>query len=525
MGEQFLISQFHFSGHLMRSLKNQLKTKNMIRYVSKIKVEMEVVKLSPNNEYQCVIESYDECISAHTKNISLNCTLPFEEELSKEKPICRTYGEGRQVIRKLLSLKQICIEACLQINIQYKEYTDNYLLTLARPKVVETFTEQSSIKFAYIYEIPKNVRLLTNTHEYTVPVALGYFGSIAGIFTGVSILGILGYFIDTKWVINTIKKYCMIGFVLGMCIYLAIIFVVLLDKFFEGPVETSINFESFDSDISISICSQTYVYNLQELQQVNQALVAIESFSLKQMSFWKKWMNISTTLRSISLDEGPHKIDMLSDVTLKTAQFFVLPVNNFTISVCNTFDLNNYTHISSINLEYNREIEIYFHKKGQFLLEWRNKKNRLLAASPDNVKLSNAQVEITDFAALIGIEHKTSIDSPENDTFDECMITHGKQSLGYDLMQCFFTRNITDLCLNIANDNSFEKVHNLIHSATPCKPPNMVLSTKAIKSNYLTNIKLKREINSLNKEIDFGMASRRPKIVIVFASFAKMSKV
>ena len=113
-----------------------------------------------------------------------NCSLPFDLGQPFEETVCQTFDEGVEVIKEVLTLTKKCKTSCLQIEVRYKEEPEHFLLAKAKAELVETFDRHA---FGYIYYIPKVVKLFFNVHEYTAPVALGYFGSIVGIFIGVSI--------------------------------------------------------------------------------------------------------------------------------------------------------------------------------------------------------------------------------------------------------------------------------------------------------------------------------------------------
>ena len=197
--------------------------------------------------------------------LKTNCSLPFELGQTIEEPFCQTYREGVEVVKEILASRKKCKSSCLQIDVRYKEEPDHYLLALATRDFVKTFADYGGDSFGYHYIVPDKITLLSNVHEYTATVALGYFGSIVGVFIGVSILGMLEIIADTlnlnqqvtKWILNTAK--------LVMIIYLLVIFGMLLFKYIHKPVANSISFDKTNSDLSLSVCSISY-YSYRNIQ-------------------------------------------------------------------------------------------------------------------------------------------------------------------------------------------------------------------------------------------------------------------
>ena len=260
-----------------------------ISHVSNIRLQIETTQIFPENGSDCSMESYDICLARERLLLNSSCTLPFEDIISSHNEPCSTFEQGRDRVRDVLATRENCQQMCLQMNIKYSQEPEHYLLALKRPMVIATFSIQD---FGYHYIIPKDVRLLTNKHDYTAPVALGYFGSIVGIFTGISILSFLILFTDTNYISASIRKGFLLTIQGGIIIYLAVIVIILFYKFLQYPSTNSINFIQTKTDFRISVCSKPFTYEIQSFGYHEMKMID----SLKDVTFWENWKNISSMI-------------------------------------------------------------------------------------------------------------------------------------------------------------------------------------------------------------------------------------
>ena len=516
-------------GNLIGSLK-QIHENTDINYISNIKIEITAFNLTAKDEYDCDIGSHDHCVAQQRLLRKSNCFLPFEQEQPYEGNVCQTYEEGVNVTKELITLRKRCKPSCFQIDVKYIEEPEHYLLALAKPDVVKRFVESNHEEFGYIYQVPKEVRLLSNAHEYTATVALGYFGSIVGVFIGVSILSILEIILDLlhakeqfqKWILNVAK--------IGMAIYLLFLFGILLIKFLHYPVANSINFEKTNSNFSISICSLPYAYDINKAR-TDELLTKVSNFQLSNISFWQKWRNVSTMIDTMTINNGTNDIDIMSNPYINSRSISILPYNNITVAICNTFDLSQHNVVKTVNVVYNTEIEVYFHLKGQLFYEWIRKKTKFLPSSSENVRLVNSglEIEISDTAAFIAIELQSSVrklSSPQH--FDDCLILEGQKNFVPDLTQCCLKGEFSKECLGI---DSLKKLAHFLHNQTSCSFPETVMNVETIKSNYI--IKKFIDVSTSNTKSslreDLGITDKprkfRPEITLIFPKFTKTSQV
>ena len=168
----------------------QLKYK--ARYISNVKVKLNIVKLSPQDDKPCNDQTYNQCLDEQINNFNPNCSLPFD--VRGNNSICSTFDEGLSVVRTKLTLLEKCNEPCLQLQVEYNEEPVNFLMSLARFRYSLAFRSPEDT-LGYIFHITNQANQVYINHEYSLESALGYFGSIAGIFIGISVIKILSWFI------------------------------------------------------------------------------------------------------------------------------------------------------------------------------------------------------------------------------------------------------------------------------------------------------------------------------------------
>jgi hypothetical protein len=384
-------------------LNNGIVNDRPITHISKIRTEIEAIKISPDDGFECSLESYDICLARKRQSLNITCTLPFEE--SSQNETCSSFEHGMDTIREILAIREKCQQMCLQVNIRYYQEPEHYMLSLIRPKVIKEFSFED---FGYHYEIPKDVRLLTNKHDYTTPVALGYFGSIAGIFTGVSILSFFILFTDTEYMNSSIRKGILLIVQGGFSINLAGVFIVLFSKFLQFPLSNTVDFIQTKIGFSISVCGKPYTYGTQSFFD---GITMRKTDRLSSITFWQNWRNMSTMIDSILIKNGSREVHLKMNDNAIDAQFFIVPIDNNSMAVCNIIDLAPYGMVEILDMSYKTDIEIYMHRNGQFFYEWNRKENRITVSSYRNVipHRNRDLITVKDFTAYIKADSKSSL--------------------------------------------------------------------------------------------------------------------
>ena len=489
-----------------------------IFHVSNIRLQIEVTQISPDDGFDCSMESYDICLARERLSLNSSCTLPFEDIISSQDEICTNYEQGMDTVRDILATRDNCQQMCLQMNIRYFQEPENYLLALTRPKVKEGFSKQD---FGYHYIIPKYVRLLTNKHDYTAPVALGYFGSITGIFTGISILSFLTLFTDTKYINASIRKGLLLTLQSGIIIYLAVVVILLFCKFLQYPSTQSINFIQTKTDFSISICSKPYIYEIPYFDENKEVQMTDR---LKDVAFWENWRNMSTMIDSIVINNGSHEVNLKLDDDGLDVKFFILPIDNNSLAVCNTIDLTPFGMVEILDLYYNTEIEIYLHRNGNFFYEWNRMKNKIIVSSYQNVKKNGEATKIFDYTAYINAELTSSL-LQESESFDNCIRAEANEKFNTEIMRCIFTRSYANDCHTVLNRSSLNLMNTILQE-TECKTPSTVLNTKAAFSTEFSSQTIKADLDG--KDVDIfiePLSGQNPKVTLRFSGLTKLMQV
>ena len=497
-----------------------------IQYVSNIMVNVKAMQLSSDLEKHCSSQN-EEC-SEKLLLDNQNCSLPFDTENNKS--ICKTYYEGFNVLRERLDHIDVCQKPCLQSEINYKEKTNKLLLSLVRPKYAQAFIDSSEDVIGYVLEMPKNAKLTSYTHEYSLPVALGYFGSIAGIFLGISLISLLTWLTNYTLSSADIKK-CFLKFTqIAMTVYLAVILILLVNKYMKYPQDTSVRFTKTTSDFSITICSSLQIYGVIDVENSNGVYVSHDMFLMKNETFWLKWSNPRNIIDTLKVNDGSSEIDLL-DENLPT-NFSFLPIDNETVAACHTFQLTPMTEIDSLTLIYNEEVQVYFHNTGQLLYEFDKQLNLILPTTNENVQVeSKFSLNVYDTAVILNMERQIKLGTEDYQSYDKCVIDYGTEELGDDLMECFFGKGYNN-CMDIISKSSLTNIRNLLQSQNKCSPPQNILLSSADKSVSLDKIIIKTgdeysDKNDLTGSLGVKDNSQagKPKIEFFFPKFTKLSQV
>ena len=396
-----------------------------------VMVIVNAMKLSSEHKLHC--SSHNKKCSEKLLLDNQTCSLPFD--IKNNKPICRTYDEGLKAVRSRLAHIENCQKPCLQLDIDYKEEPKPILLPSVRPNYFQMFMEYSKDERSYIFEMPKNAKLISYKHEYTLSVALGYFGSMVGIFTGFSVISLLTLVMNYEKLKMDIKKWSLFLTQIGISIYLLIIFILLVNRFLEYPRDTSVNFAKTTSDFSMTICSSlqnygvvvkyvnyTYINALKEIRTKALRIVHVsyDMILMTNEKFRLKWLDPRNTVDTLDVYTGSYKIDLLDENL--PMEFSFLPIDNETIAACHTFQMPQIKEIDSLTLIYNEEVQVYFHNTGQLLYEWVKQRNLILPATEENVIKNSNSLNVYDTAVILKMERQLKLESDNYHSYDKCVI-------------------------------------------------------------------------------------------------------
>lgn len=155
-----------------------------------------------------------------------------------------------------------------------------------------------------------------------------------------------------------------------------------------------------------------------------------------------------------------YEIDLLTSNSKRS--FSLMLENKNSMTVCDTFNLISYNSVQTINISFNKQVDIYMHTSGQFIQEWRKKGQKVVSSSPVNVEhiLYSNYIEIFDVEALVNLEIESRMSS-ETESFDACYVKEAEKILGKNLVDHFFTKKISDI---VITENDIIDVHDFMHS-------------------------------------------------------------
>ena len=524
----------HYEGDIHSALKNMMKFEP-IQYVSHVRVNVTALQLSPYHGELCSGQIH-ECSDFNDED-NKNCSLPFD--MGNDRPICSNYDQGLEVVKSKLEQIQKCQKKCLQLEVNYNEKPNNILVSLVRPKYTQALIESLEDEIGYVIEMPKYANLISQTHEYSLPVALGYFGSIAGIFMGISMLSILSWLMKYMKINEHICHLSRTTIQLGMSIYLFIIFILLVNKFLKYPQDASVNFSKTTTDFSVTICSSLQIYGVVNNDTIEgkpnsyrNVHVSHDMYLMSNKSFWMKWSDPRNIIDTLNVNTGSNKIDLLDENL--TTKFSFLPINDETVAACHTFQLKSIREIDSLTLIYNEEVQVYFHNTEQLLYEWDKRQNLIIPATEENVQIIGIgnSLEVYDLAITLKLEKQIKLDAEEYQSFDDCVTDYGIEALGPKLMKCFFSQDNFN-CHDIVLNNSVILMNNLLKRQNKCKAPQNTLHIVEDKSSSLNRIQIRRENKDYDSDFDLtgslGIQNYskddKPMIQFIFPKFTKLSQV
>ena len=489
-----------------------------IGYVTNIKVDVKAMTLPSDHEVDVNSQNYEWSDKFLIDN--LNCSLPFDTE--NYNPICKTYDEGLTVVKSRLAKVEKYQKLPLQLEIDYRIEPKKFLLSSVRPQYAEAFIKCSKDEVGYVFAMPKDAKMISNKHEYSLIVALGYFGSITGIFMGVSVIHVLSWLTNYIKLKADVKKMSVIAIQIGMSIYLAIIFILLVNKFLKYPRDTSVNFAKTTSEFSMTICSTLQIYGVIGLNE--EAHVSNDLFLMANKSYLHKWTDPRNILKKLVLGTGSREINLLENLPINVS---LLPIDNQTVAACNTFELTAFKELTTLMIVYDDDIQVYIHNSGQFFYEWKTRQNLILPATEENTFEVNNMVYIFDIAATVNMERQIKLDAQDYQSYDQCVFDYGIEVFGADLMQCFFGKTY-DNCNYTINNNSVILLQNFLDSQKKCKPPQDLLivstdKTVLLKRNHIKKEKITSE--KIHQAGSLGFKKKIPTIELFFPKFTKFSKV
>ena len=492
-----------------------------------VKIDLSVIDLMSSEYSKCIPQFEHECLKDKMRETNTTCALPFDNEALKDIPICSSYIDGLKVVDNMLSKKISCLDSCLQLNADFNEEIPNYIQTLARPKVTKTFSDVANLT-GYEFSVPKNFKVYTNSYEYTKTVALGYFGSMIGILTGISVMKLLEWMFSNDKIKESGKYWILLFAKIVALLHLSYVFGILLMKFLENPHSTKVKFAKTSSDLSLTVCSTPYTYGLVN-NHSTVASISYDSFLPKQSSFRQKWTNISSMVDTIILNNGSHHIDLLSNIDLENVKFFLLPKDKFTVSVCNSFGLAMFQSLDSIKIFYNSELEMYLHNSGQFIYEWKKANNIILSGTKENIDFKDLVVNVYDTDIILKLEKEFKL-TTDVTAYDDCIIDQLNSAVGLSQTKCFFSRNYSR-CLDYTDKQTFQQVQNQIKHVQKCNHPGKTLSISHYRSRLLQKNKITVQLSETAVDItgDLGLSERptekKPCINLILPRFTKISEV
>lgn len=435
----------HLKDNLAGSLQNLRALHLPVNYVAHNLVKLEAVLLSTSDNYLCSMDFKDTCLSKIKANNNFTCVLPFEKDTNNNKSVCSTYEEGQKALKEHLAINDKCSEACLDLNPIMDYQPDNYLLVHVRPKQMAGYAQLFEEVHAYHFDVPDKVQLTFRDHSASFTSLLGDFGSMAGIFLGISLLSFASMLLELMTEKKAIKKLCLIVFIIISLIYLFYLFIILLYKLTLNPTATALNFINTDSNFSISICSFVFLYSI---SNPNGQTFIKNRFHPEDKEFWFKWKDEKTIIDTLLITTADDTVNLLG--VEHSSLFTMILENEYSASVCHTYDLVYFESVIGIDLTYKTPVKIFLHKSGELLYKWQEEHPALVSSTFDNIKLVKdnlKEVQISAVDALIKVKLESKEGTEVYQPYDKCVLSLARTILREHVYDYFFSEGTPNITL------------------------------------------------------------------------------
>lgn len=390
------------------------------KFETTIEIDIAITKFLASNEIKCDKNGYDQCIRMELrKQLASLCHLPFMEP-SSAVPKCSNFEEGLRAFNIFNAQNTNCSLPCTQTNVGTKIHPSQFIYSFINPNI--KVSENPGYRFSF----PKLVHVTEMTEDYDVVSYIAEFGGWAGLFVGMSILGLYSmldptngnkvYFKQT--LSASVIKFLKITF--EFTLYIALIFLFCyvcftsFSKLLEGSIENNIGFMKKYPNAQLSICSEesmydgkTYVGSTKNFW-INGSNIANKLYIL-ELTFKNGSMGILRTIDQSGY-ENTYSHDQLHMQNVLTSEMKV--------EFCQTFDVSNVKSIKIIALA---EIFLYLHLDKQ--LWGKDSKTRITTFPKQSVYIKKSKPYLSNTFLRLKFTYNYNVQEISNNV-DDC-ITSG----------------------------------------------------------------------------------------------------
>ena len=340
----------NYGEFLDTSSRSQLFPLEVHKYENIVDMEVEVTISLPTHQIKCdkSMFVYDQCVATELLNKKSElCLLPFlalESNLS----MCHSFHDGLQALDIFNSQQNNCMLPCTQTKVEFSLNPSRNIYSNINPNTI--VSENPGYNFAF----PPSVTVSEMTEAYDIVSYVAEFGGWAGLFIGISFLGL--YSLVNQILCRSLKHkafksglYLMeLAFSLGGSLILCFVCYTSVSKLIRDDIENDIGLMKDISNLQLSICSEESTYENTDYMGNNP-------------DFWKNGSDISKALSYIQLD---YKNGTIQNYDLDQLQIHNLLNTDLNVEFCNT--IPDISHVRQMKISTHKEIFFYLHLKQQF---------------------------------------------------------------------------------------------------------------------------------------------------------------
>ena len=354
----------HKEGHFNAASKTDLTELLYIPHIMDSQPEIEVKKLISTSNMECQdgLETYDLCSEMTIrKRWENNCIPPFLIKLQNISN-CTMHA----AFNIFQTSPEECLIPCSQIKVNIKQNPVDWLYILVNPKL-----PINTVIPGYYLTIPSYILYSEMQESYTAISFIAEFGGWAGLFLGVSVIGVFEFIMNKFSNISPhslLKKLTSTSFMLlKLACASCVIFILITSckKLINKEKELNVKIQEGIPDLSISFCSVKNVYAVPFLR-------ANLSYIGNHSSFWYNATSLSEKLKRLVLIlENGKKITVYDSffTILNRYKFDTMITAKYEsyLETCHTLNLKHWTNIKTIQFTAKQELSIYVHMPGELL--------------------------------------------------------------------------------------------------------------------------------------------------------------
>ena len=385
-------------------------TKDKIDKIGNLEVKVHKLLPTPNLKCSQELSTYDECTQKETLELLDDfCMLPFVNPLGESIPPCTNFSQG-YIAFKLFAEETAskCQLPCSQVEVKIKMNEVMPIFQIMNPDVGDIADP------GYQIEIPPTVGISEMVQNYDWVSYVAEIGGWTGLFTGLSVFGIVCMLYDWLSGLSNIlgKKVFLLKVLVSVFSLVCLWFVVQssFTKLIRQPVGTDISIQSEYRDIQVSVCKEKpfddSILNTNDIDKIN-TFLSINENLIKDVRDIKIFFKNGTVTKIFSNSWDKHGLKVFSNMK-------VYHILESKIEYCISLDFED---ISRAEVTGRTEVFFYVNYKMQNL--FLPGKERITALPSKSIEINKNKKYVTSTYSELQVDYFYKTNSMEVD-FDSC---------------------------------------------------------------------------------------------------------